>query len=236
MKYYNRNNEPMNFEDFTYLDAGFSGSVYTNGKQIFKEYTSGYPDLRIKEDVFNILKTFRCQNFIELYDLIQNRESIQSLWYYWKLGNFKIDGYTGKYYAGNGEVNVVLEPKDYLLENIYQIEKLFHKFARERICVYDLKRENSIVSKEGIIIIDPDMFRIEKKRRGIIELYNKQQLVNFIYSLLTVEAETQFEISNCISYLFYGLLKGSIKSRTSITDEINREFSTIEKPIEYIKK
>lgn len=80
----------------------------------------------------------------------------------------------------------MFEQKNYLLENIEKIEKLFETFSDYKICVEDIKRRNTVINRNGIIIIDPDLFYIfnENTSKDFMSLVNKRKLLELARSIM----------------------------------------------------
>ena len=71
---------------------------------------------------------------------------------------------------------------DYILDNFYELEKLFKIFSDNKIVADDVRRDNVIIGKENIVVIDPDLFFITNVFGEQIELKNKYKLLKTIIS------------------------------------------------------
>lgn len=154
--------------------------MYRNKGEIVKKYyprTDSSNRLNIK--VFNVLKQIDHINFIKLYKayMIRNKYSLIT-----SKKHF-IDIYTGKYYQKQDIVPTLIN-KDYLLDNINNIENLFRIFSDNKIKTYDVKLFNTVFTKESIIIIDPDCYEISKDTRKNIESWNKKHLFELLGEIL----------------------------------------------------
>ena len=160
MTYYNRKYKRFNVGNMEYLGSGEFGKVSHNKDIILKEYFSRVsPEWRISLDLFDILKTIDNPHFIKLFDVYTELKFFDVLKAIVNSSKFYVDAYTAKYYADNS-VNVLWESKDYLLDNFRELELLFEIFSKNKIRTCDVKLSNSIVGKDGIVIIDPDFFVI----------------------------------------------------------------------------
>ena len=146
----------INLKNMTYLNKGSCAKIYYNKRIILKKYYAETPiNLRIKEDIFNILKDINSRNFIELYDIYStykenlNQQSITS-------------AYTAKYYKDNS-INPILENKNYLLEN-------------------NIPEEKIIMDPAGVSTYD-SIFRVQKqlKAKKIIIVSQKYHLYRALY-------------------------------------------------------
>ena len=80
----------------------------------------------------------------------------------------------------------MFEQKNYLLENIEKLEKLFETFSNYKICVEDVKRRNTVINRNEIIIIDHDLFYIfnENASKDFMSLVNKRKLLELVRSIM----------------------------------------------------
>lgn len=93
---------------------------------------------------------------------------------------FKTTAYTKKYYVDD-TVNVMYESVDYLLDNLRELEELFSLFTEERIVADDMKRENAILGKEGIVLINPDTYSFSLLEKEEIAIQNKTKEIYYIF-------------------------------------------------------
>ncbi len=219
----------INLKNMTYLNKGSCAKIYYNKRIILKKYYSETPiNLRIKEDIFNILKDINNRNFIELYDIYStykenlNHQSITS-------------AYTAKYYKDNS-INPILENKNYLLENFNNLEKLFDIFTNNMICTSDIKRDNSILEKNNIIIIDPDLFYIINSTKTFLRKTNKIKLLYLFNSIIINSIDDDLDYPRKIRILHNLLSDIIITDKTNITYELSKKLQYIKKPIDIFKK
>ncbi len=113
----------------TYLNKGSCAKIYYNKKIILKKYYSETPiNLRIKEDIFNILKDINNRNFIELYNIYStyketlNHQSITS-------------AYTAKYYKDNS-INPILENKKEAIKYSLISNQFIYNYQKKPIYHY----------------------------------------------------------------------------------------------------
>lgn len=174
MSYYNRDHKKIKLDDFEYLNSGECARILYNKEVIFKEYfPETEPCYRINEKVFNILKNINNSHFIELFDFYSDFNFIELLKNKVGILPFVIDAYTAKYYPDDS-VNVLIEHKDYILDNLKELEVLFRVFSENMICTDDIKRDNTVIGKDGIVIIDPDLFYTMQSSREFISTLNKK--------------------------------------------------------------
>ena len=237
MAYFNRDYKTLSLGDMEYLNSGACAEVLYNGDIIFKRY---YPETlsecKLDAKMFDMLKTIDNPHFIKLLDIYQDCNFNEMVKHFIGLLPFAVDAYTAKYYSDNS-IDVLLESKDYILENFRELELLFNIFTENRICVCDLKRDNSIIGKQGIVVIDPDLFYIASYPIENISRVNKERLLaffrNIIYHFLVKHKENYIKnrmILDSILVNFY------VDSDTDVTSELSNKMKQIKRPIEIFKR
>lgn len=236
MAYYNRNHKKFKINDIEYLNSGECAKVLYNKDIIFKEYYSEtYHHCRINEKMFDILKNVNNPHFIELYDIYCDFDFIELLENKIGILPFVVDAYTAKYYPDDS-VNVLYEHKDYILDNFMELENLFDIFTKNMICTDDIKKENTVISKESIIIIDPDLFYTMEKSKESISALNKKKLLNLFRSILLNSLENEPNHGKIITYIDNELANIEVTNNTDVTYEISKKLKYSKKPIELFKR
>ena len=160
MFYFSRNKEIFKIDkEYERLSSGECGEVYTNEKNIFKVYFKDTLDeFRLDEEIFEFMKQIDSQNLMKIYEIYTKASLKNAFGILTQYNDFQIDAYLAKYYKKD-DINVLFKHKDYLLESLKEIEKLFAYFTEYLIFIDDIKFENSICTENEIVIIDPDCFR-----------------------------------------------------------------------------
>lgn len=236
MAYYNRKGEALILGKMEYLSSGECASVCHNGEIILKEYFSDtLMDCRLTAEVFDILKDIDNEHFMKLFDIYSDMSLLELIQYRLKARKFVVDAYTAKYYQDDS-VNVLYESIDYLLDNFGELEKLFTILADNSIVTDDVKRKNAILSPNGIIIIDPDIFSISSFSKQEIAIENKKDLLVLLRSICLYclgEVENKEEIKRRI---VLDLANIDIDPKTDITYEISKKLKQVKRPIDYLMK
>ena len=222
MDYYNRNFQKLELENMKYLSQGDCGEASHNDEIILKEYF-GFTNnsYRIKENIFDILKSIDDKHLIELYDIYTAKNKIKIFFGKILQSQFKVDCYTAKYYSDNS-VNALNEPKEYLLENLFELQKLFNILTENNICTKDVKRANTIIGKEGIVIIDPDLFYIPNEKENVA-LINQLNLLNLFKSICLASIDTKRDLDSILKYLEKEVLDFNLTEKTDISYEISKK-------------
>ena len=147
---------------------------------------------------------------------------------------FSIDAYTAKYYPDDS-VNVLFEHKDYILDNFKELENLFKIFSENMICTDDVKRKNSVIGKNGIIIIDPDLFYTVKSPKGVSKLNNKN-LLKLFRDILINSFELGPDYEKNKTFVDSKIVNIKVTANTDITYEISKKLRYVRKPVELFRK
>jgi len=231
MPYYNRKLERLDLSDMKYMTKGGCANIYRNDDIVFKQYYSNTSySMRLNSDMFDLLKQIDEPHFIKLFDIYSKLNYLVMLKNKIVLSNFKVDGYTAKYYVDN-TIDVLYENKDYMLENFYELEKLFNIFSDNRIITTDVRRENVVIGKNNIVVIDPDLFYFTNIINSKIELKNKEKLLKLFRSIL-VDAVSNFPLYNKYIKCIDELCNIEINENTEVIHEMSKRLNYIKKPIE----
>lgn len=224
--YYNRRKEAVDIDidHMKYLSSGSCGIVYCNNEMILKEYRSDTEKYyRLTTAVFDILKEMDHKHLMDIYDVYSLQSS--SVFH-----PFIIDAYTAKYYQDDS-VNIFYEPSDYVIDNFREIEQLLEKLARYHVLACDLKRKNTIIGKNGMVLIDPDLFCITATKDTYFALHHKRNLIRLFYNICKIDfPEDDLK----------GIIKEKIPlnpdSSESVSYQLSKTIGTVSRPIKYFRK
>lgn len=190
--------------------------------KVFDRYPIRKEDNAIfNEDVFNIIKKIKPQNFYTLYELYFNRTLT------------KIVAYLSKYYPKE-DINILTMPVDYTFDNLYALYRSFSLLAEHNICVCDTSDSNVILSSNTITVIDTDMYYISKsEEQHVLEnnMYNLGDLFTWLYvnSLTEIDAKKRVQMVAKIRDLFIPV--GTLGIEPVIKKLIKYKY-----PIDYLQK
>lgn len=137
-----------NFNELKCFDYGNTANIYKIEENIFKKYYTYTSDkYRLDKETFDILNYIKSKNMTEIYELLYADENLE-----------EVGGYISKYYERN-LINILNQDIDYILDNMNDIEKLFDELSKHMIRVDDVKYKNTILTKDKIILIDPDSYK-----------------------------------------------------------------------------
>lgn len=243
MDFYNRDNVKFDLTDMKYLSHGNCGEVFYNDKIVFKKYFSWTNvDYKIELELFDILKEVKNPHFIELYDVYTKYSKIKIInKIIKKIRNnaFFVEGYSAKYYQEDN-IDVLNTSKEYFLENLFEIEKLLNEFSKNGIFAYDMNRENTVLNKNNIVIIDPDLFCLWSQKATFAS--NKLNLYDLFDDLLLDEVfKTPYLYSTSKYFKERNIFKMNISKyhdneEFCVTDEFSRVLKHTKKPVELFEK
>ena len=140
----------------------------------------------ISDDVFDKLCIMDNEHFIKLYELftIISDDEYEEKYAKYQQGKrfFCKDGYTAKYYQPDS-INPVLEHSDYLIKNIEGLKELVDTLSNSRIVMTDTKVENTIIKSNGIVIIDPDYYKLSSQDIDSIKNNNYKELLQLLKTI-----------------------------------------------------
>lgn len=235
MSYYDRNHKKLGIKNLKYLNRGGCAKIYSNGEVILKKYYPyTIPRSKLTEGMFDILSDINNPHFVELLniykqELLFNKKNNQA-------PEFRVDAYTAKYYHDD-KVNVLEEHKDYLLDNLREIEELFEIFTDNMIWLDDIKKDNTILTTNNIVVIDPDLYKIYQSSKEYLSRLNKIELIKLITSIMVHDLKpngicTMDNLQFINSYIFKSMTKGP----KNITDEFSKKLEYVKRPIELFNK
>lgn len=246
MLYFNEDGKTFKDFGYRYYDCGGCSKIYRKGDFILKKYYKETEyEYRLEQEVFHLLKEIDSPIMIKIYELL-------SKFYNYLNGkeDFCVDGYKAQYYEKD-PVNVLLKEKDYLLESLLQIENLFDILSDYLIVISDFCFDNSVCTKDGIVIIDPDCYKrafimnegaiySSTKNKGMVPVaredilpLNKEKLVDYFFSLMKtniLNLDYQNPDLQKLKDFYYGL---KVNLQSNITDIISKELRFVKKPYEY---
>lgn len=236
MTYYNRSGKKLKLklDDMEYLKSGCFAKILHNSNIAFKQYFPGSLHCcRMSTKLFDVLKDIKNPNFIALYDIYSCASFLEVIKSRIKMQSFIVDGYTAKYYPDDS-VNILYEHKDYILDNFRELELLFDIFTENNILVHDLNRANSILSKDGIVLVDPDFFEIDpnlglENPKIYISTENKRSLLCLYKSIIVDAASGHQQYNRLLKFICDELFYIDITEKTDVTHEIS-------KVLKYVKK
>ena len=168
-----------------------------------------------------LLKSLNLKNFYEIYDLYYNQKG-------------KPKAYTMKYYE-NEEIDILTEESPYTINNLYSLLSSVNILNKNNILISDTHSENVILNKEKIIIIDADLYRINRFfQKSSLEFRNVDAL-RCLFESLYINALKKYH-SEIYNELTIEIIKNLFQLYSS--SQVRDTFGTLsiyKYPIDYIR-
>lgn len=176
------------------LGEGSNAIAYLKDGKTLKKYFKNI-DIqdRLDKDMFEFLKSVDDIHFMKLknYKLC-------------KLIDFEMDRqvdgikeYTYEY-VKKYETKKIIDLEDYLMTNFKELENLAETLASYGVMMYDTASQNSIITKDNIVIIDPDYFVFCTDRERTFR-HNKIEILNLFIDLIS----ENYHVNYNEKYLLY---------------------------------
>lgn len=237
MKFINEKGKKINLNNYTFLNNGKCANTYHNNTLVFKEYNKDtISEFKISKDVFDILKDIDNPNFIKLYDTYMLTTLFERILYSLNAICFSIDAYTAKLYQKEN-INPLYINKEYLLYNLSEIEKLLNLISSLGIKVDDIHTGNTVYTKDRIIIIDPDFFKLSHTSESRIKSWNKRNVLVLFQSMIEDSKELKCKDRKALLDWFDDNFSVSkVTEDINITYNIAKQLKYVKKPIDIIRK
>ena len=211
MKLYTQNKsiKVLDFEKLLCIGYGNTANIYKIDDYIYKRYFSYTSDkYKLDSDVFTVLKQLKSENMITIDELLYEDENLE-----------EINGYIAKYYLKK-IIDIFDKKSDYVLENMNQIEKLFDELSKNGIRVNDVKYDNTILTENKIILIDPDAYKKVICNREKLKIYNKKELMKLFKSIYLHSKKSPYD-----SKELYELFNIELNEKTNVTFELSKRLT-----------
>ena len=239
MKYYDRNCQTTEFDiqQMEKVGKGECAQVYRyQSDKILKVYFSTTVlEARLQPRVFDILKDIENEHLMKIYQLYSDMNYLSQILYKMKCLSFTTDAYTAEYYQEQ-KINALEEPTEYLLDNVKELEDLFDIFTKKQAITWDVKRANTVMDSNNIIIIDPDLFYISKLSNVYTARTNKMNLLRLVRSILYWASTEQQDYQKLEREITIELDETNISGKTNVTDYLYKKLKYSKKPIDYFRK
>ena len=211
MKIYTQNKsiKVLDFEKLLCIGYGNTANIYKMDDYIYKRYFSYTSDkYKLDSDVFTVLKQLKSENMMKIYELLYEDENLG-----------EISGYIAKYYLKK-IIDIFEKKSDYALENMNQIEKLFDELSENEIRVNDVKYNNTILTENKIILIDPDAYKKVICNKEKLKIYNKMELIKLFKSIYSHSKKSPYDIKET-----YELFNIELNEKTNVTFELSKKLT-----------
>lgn len=243
MKYYDSKGNLVELNISQSSSFGTTASIYKGEDGIaYKKYFEN-SEINISQSIFETLKSIDNPHFINLIEryysesqVIDYNHFIESIsktkpnYDFTSSYPYRISLYT-YYWIQKDSIDLLEEDKEYLLDNLNELFKLSNILSRNHVKLSDMKVENCLCNKSGIVLIDPDLYFFVSGRLP----FNKNQFkILYLVSRLcqTLTSHNDFETIEKVKELF-----------SDCYDETNKAVKTLSKklrgyrrPIDYLNR
>ena len=227
MNLYSKEKEIIIDLDRPTIDTGCNADIYKRGHFVIKVYKPNVMALcRITPVMFDLLKDVNNKHFIKLIERYSKTKSTV---------DSEVDAYKAKFYQKDN-TNILYEPKEFLLDNFHEIEKLVNKFTDNSIGICDVNIQNAIINSQGIVLIDPDMYYKSNMTKDKLATENKQELAGFFESICLDGLDYHERNSSIDKKVKRDINNINKKENPEVTQEIAKILRKVKRPIDYLKK
>ena len=192
----------VNFQSL--INSGSFSNVYKSNDlavKLYNDYSNWTNNPMMTEKKFDRISSVKSDNFIELHDLIMKTDDndiVKGI----KGKNFRIDGYTARYYEADNK-NPMYKPSSYFISNIVSLQDLIEELTQKGIILNDVDVPNTILTKDNIVIIDPDLYDITLDLSDIFCRFAISELKGERHSTKKIKLSNAYEILWLIRLLMY---------------------------------
>lgn len=232
MKYYDENGKEIIIPDSVFSvedNHGKCGTIYKFSDDLcIKRYDRDiyFDYCLLNTSIYDDLKTIKSDNLVDIkMPLYKDNKSI-------------IDAYLLTYYKEQYDDFLEI-PTEYLLYNLEEILKLIKEISEYKIRLDDLKRENIILTKDNIVLIDPDRWYYKfKDSEKEIEKLNINNIMA-MFSKITKESlknnYLDFLIENNIyDYVISDKLFPLTSNKDRAMKVLSKRLKGYKRPIDYV--
>ena len=228
MEYFTIDNRKIIIDDSilsNYINSGEYGDIYRyNENQCIKIYKNK----EFKVNYFLITYLFNYLKEIESENLV----AIDELLYEDNKNRFQADAYIMEYYKAIYQ-KILLIPSDYLIENIENLLILSKELSKRYIILDDLKKDNTIFTKEKIVLIDNEHYILNRNisQREIFHTNNSN--ISCLFNQLLLKELRKYYNSQTSAIYTDKLFPVTTRS-TTIVNTLTKRLNRYKRPIDYI--
>lgn len=247
MKYYDKEGRLTEFNGRTTNLEGANGEIFKCSNNVaYKKYFS-YAESKIKQSIFDFVKSVNNPHIIKLLERYYSVEEILNLDTFLHYANHverdfstynvdlqKIDLYTYEWIEKD-YIDILEQSVDYLLDNINELLRLADFFSINGVAMNDMKVENLICNRNGIVLIDPDMYYFigSQDSKSELMLQNRKCILKTLRSVCKRLTEYRGDsISENVNELF----ESSIEDPRYGIALLSKKLSGYKMPIEYVAR
>ena len=234
MKYYDENGKEIIIPDSVFSvedNHGKCGTIYKFSDDLcIKRYDRDiyFDYCLLNTSIYDDLKTIKSDNLVDIKMALYKDKENKSI----------TDAYLLTYYEEKYDDFLEIYT-DYLLYNLEEIFKLIKEISIFKIRLHDLKRENIILTKDNIVLIDPDRWYYKfKDSEKEIEKLNINNIMA-MFSKITKESlknnYLDFLIENNLyDYVISNKLFPLTSNKDRAMKVLSKRLNGYKRPIDYV--
>ena len=234
MKYYDENGKEIIIPDSVFSvedNHGKCGTIYKFSDDLcIKRYDRDiyFDYCLLNTSIYDDLKTIKSDNLVDIKMALYKDKENKSI----------TDAYLLTYYEEKYDDFLEIYT-DYLLYNLEEIFKLIKEISIFKIRLHDLKRENLILTKNNIVLIDPDRWYYKfKDSEKEIEKLNINNIMA-MFSKITKESlknnYLDFLIENNLyDYVISNKLFPLTSNKDRAMKVLSKRLNGYKRPIDYV--
>ena len=157
------------------INHGKCGSVYKYGNQCIKLYDQpmNMSWNRLPKTMYQKLKTIPNPSLVNITDILYKEKS-----------DYVVEGYIMDYYEKNDD-DILEYPTEYLLRNAHNFLEISANCSSKKIRLLDIRMPNVLITKNNIVLIDPDKWEIKNKLNYFeLEKINSSILISLLDDII----------------------------------------------------
>ncbi len=234
MKYYDENGKEVIIPDSVFSvedNHGKCGTIYKFSDDLcIKRYDRDiyFDYCLLNTSIYDDLKTIKSDNLVDIKMPLYKDKNYK----------YTADAYLLSYYEEKYKSFLEI-PTEYLLYNLEEILKLIKEISEYKIRLDDLKRENIILTKDNIVLIDPDRwyykFKDSEKEIEKLNINNIMGMFSEITEKSLQDNHLDFLIEN---NLYVYVISSKLFPLTSNKDRamkvLSKRLNGYKRPIDYV--
>ncbi len=235
MIYYTKDNKEIIIPDDIFNkedNHGKCGTIYKYSDDLcIKRYDRGiyFDHCLLNTSIYDDLKTIKSDNLVDIKMSLYKDKNNKNI----------TDAYLLTYYKEQYDDFLEIYT-DYLLYNLKEIFNLIKEISNFKIRLDDLKRENIILTKNNIVLIDPDRWYYEYETNDKNEI-EKLNINNIMAMLNEITKESlknnhlNFLIdNNLFNYVISNKLFPLTSNKNKAMKVLSKRLNGYKRPIDYI--
>jgi hypothetical protein len=221
MNLYDKNGNLRDFSSMESIYCGSRSEIFKSDDEFLKIFFYGLNERQ--EEVFKLLMSLDLNNFYKIFDL-----------YYGD--NNKLMAISGKFYDEDNNFDILTNETLYTLNNLYNIFMSAVRLTENNIWMIDLHSNNVILNKDGMTVIDTELYTISDFISYNDLVTRNIRAVCFLFEQLYLDALKKYH-SDINTPINRELIKDLFGGNTGEKlDNSCMKLERVKYPIDYLKR